>query len=139
MIPVFHQYGGNSLLTRFLNVFNGPGVSDAHSGFRIVTQEAYKTMELDPTGMEFSSEMIMAAGASGLEIVEMQIVYHEHEGEGALESFKNGWRHVKFMLVKAPSYLFSVPELLMGLIGLAMMEIAYSNMSVNVETTAPIR
>ena len=71
MILAFHQYGGNPLLTRFLNVFDGPNVSDAHSGFRIVTREAYKTMELETTGMEFASEMIMVAGASDLEIVEM--------------------------------------------------------------------
>lgn len=125
-MPALHQHIGNPLLTRFLNAFYGAGVSDAHSGFRIFTRDAYETMDLETTGMEFASEMIMEAGAKDLEIVETPIVYHEREGEETLESFKDGWRHVRFMLVNAPGYLFSVPGLIMGVLGMLVMATAYS-------------
>jgi len=125
-MPALHQYIGNPALTAFLNAFYDAGVSDSHSGFRIFTQEAYETMDLQTDGMEFASEMIMDAGARGLKIVEVPIVYHEREGEANLESFKDGWRHVRFMLLNAPGYLFSIPGLLIGIFGLAVMGVAYT-------------
>ncbi|TKX84364.1 glycosyltransferase family 2 protein [Halorubrum sp. SS5] len=128
-MPSLHQYIGNPALTRFLNTFYGAGVSDAHSGFRIFTREAYETMDWETTGMEFASEMIMEAGAKDLEIVEVPIVYHEREGEETLDSFRDGWRHVRFMLVNAPGYLFSVPGLLLTLFGVAVMTIAHTGVA----------
>lgn len=120
-MPSLHRYIGNPVLTRFLNLFYDAGVSDAHSGFRIFTREAYDTMELRTDGMEFASEMIMEAGEKDLEMVEVPIVYHEREGEETLDSFKDGWRHVRFMLVNAPQYLFSVPGAILTLLGLFIM------------------
>jgi len=128
-MPTLHQYIGNPALTRFLNTFYRAGVSDAHSGFRIFTREAYETMDWETTGMEFASEMIMDAGAKDLEIVEVPIVYHEREGEETLESFRDGWRHVRFMLVNAPGYLFSVPGLLLTIFGVAVMTIAHTGVA----------
>lgn len=128
-MPTLHQYIGNPLLTRFLNGFYDAGVSDAHSGFRVFSKAAYEEMELTTDGMEFASEMIMDAGARGLEIEEKPIVYHEREGEETLDSFRDGWRHVRFMLVNAPEYLFSIPGLVMGLVGLVLMGLAGSGVS----------
>jgi hypothetical protein len=128
-MPPLHQYVGNPLLTRFLNTFYGAGVSDAHSGMRVLSREALETMDLKTTGMEFASEMIMEAGARGLVIEEVPITYHPREGEATLESFQDGWRHVHFMLVNAPGYLFSVPGTLMGMIGAVVMVFAYSGVS----------
>ena len=125
-MPALHQYVGNPALTAFLNAFYDAGVSDSHSGFRIFTREAYERMDLQTDGMEFASEMIMDAGARDLEIVEVPIVYHEREGEANLESFKDGWRHVRFMLLNAPGYLFSVPGLLLSVFGVAVMGVAYT-------------
>lgn len=126
-MPALHQYIGNPALTRFLNTFYDAGVSDAHSGFRIFTREAYESMDWETTGMEFASEMIMEAGAQNLDIVEVPIVYHEREGEETLESFRDGWRHVRFMLVNAPGYLFSVPGLLLTIFGVAVMILAHTD------------
>ncbi|QKY20491.1 glycosyltransferase family 2 protein [Halolamina sp. CBA1230] len=120
-MPTLHQYVGNPLLTKFLNTFYGAGVSDAHSGMRVFTQEAWEAMGCETTGMEFASEMIMQAGAADLQIVEEPIVYHEREGEETLESFRDGWRHVRFMLLNAPGYLFSVPGMVLGLFGMLVM------------------
>ena len=120
-MPTLHQYIGNPLLTKFLNTFYGAGVSDAHSGMRVFTQDAWERMDCETTGMEFASEMIMKAGAADLQIEELPIVYHEREGEEKLESFKDGWRHVRFMLVNAPGYLFSVPGAMLALFGVLVM------------------
>jgi hypothetical protein len=138
-MPTLHQHVGNPLLTKFLNVFYGAGVSDAHSGFRVFSRDALETMDLETTGMEFASEMIMEAGARDLEIHETPIVYHEREGEETLDSFRDGWRHVRFMLLNAPGYLFSIPGLvLMGLgvllMGLVSLGGDFGSMTLGVRT-----
>jgi glycosyltransferase involved in cell wall biosynthesis len=129
-MPALHQYVGNPLLTKFLNVFYGAGVSDAHSGMRVFTREAYEVMNPETPGMEFASEMIMRAGAEDLVIREIPITYHPREGEANLESLPDGWRHVKFMLVNAPGYLFSGPGISLALAGLLVMLIAWTNVSI---------
>ncbi|MCU4974896.1 glycosyltransferase family 2 protein [Halobacteria archaeon AArc-m2/3/4] len=133
-MPPLHQYVGNPLLTKFLNTFYGAGVSDAHSGFRIIRQESLVELDLETTGMEFASEMIMEAGAQDMTIEEVPITYHEREGEATLESFKDGWRHVRFMLVNAPGYLFSVPGIVLGMLGLVVMGLAFTGTSIGSAT-----
>jgi hypothetical protein len=128
-MPPLHQYVGNPLLTRFLNAFYDAGVSDAHSGMRVFSRDALDEMDLQTNGMEFASEMIMEAGARDLAIEEEPITYHEREGEATLESFRDGWRHVRFMLVNAPGYLFSVPGAVMMAAGLLVMLLAGTNVS----------
>lgn len=124
-MPPLHQYIGNPLLTKFLNTFYGAGVSDAHSGFRIIEREALENLELKTSGMEFASEMIMEAGARDMNIEEVPITYHEREGDATLDSFEDGWRHVKFMLVNAPGHLFSIPAMILTGIGVLIMAFAY--------------
>ena len=128
-MTTLHQYIGNPVLTAFLNGFYDAGVSDAHSGFRVFSREALETLDLESDGMEFASEMIMDAGAKDLEIAEKPIIYHEREGEETLDSFRDGWRHVRFMLVNAPGYLFSVPGVSMGLAGMFVMGLALGSAS----------
>jgi hypothetical protein len=129
-MPPLHQYIGNPLLTRFLNFFYGAGVSDAHSGMRVFTRDAYERMDLKTTGMEFASEMIMEAGARDLRIEEVPITYHPREGEATLDSFHDGWRHVRFMLVNAPGYLFSGPGLILAAAGFTVMLLALLDVSI---------
>jgi len=129
-MPALHQYVGNPLLTKFLNVFYGAGVSDAHSGYRAFRADMLDDLDLSTTGMEFASEMIMDAGARDLTIQEIPITYHEREGDATLESFRDGWRHVRFMLLNAPGYLFSVPGAIMGVLGLVTMAVAFSNVTI---------
>ena len=120
-MPALHEHIGNPMLTRFLNAFYGAGVSDAHSGFRAFHSDMLDELDLKTTGMEFASEMIMDAGARDLTIEEIPITYHEREGEATLESFRDGWRHVRFMLLNAPNYLFSLPGAILGVCGLALL------------------
>lgn len=120
-MPALHEYVGNPLLTRFLNLFYGAGVSDAHSGFRAFRADMVEELELETTGMEFASEMIMEAGAQDLNIEEIPITYYEREGEATLESFTDGWRHLRFMLLNAPNYLFSIPGIIFSIIGIGLL------------------
>jgi len=126
-MPSLHQYVGNPLLTAFLNTFYDAGVSDAHSGFRVITRDALDDLDLGSDGMEFASEMIMQAAAQDLDIAEVPIVYHEREGEATLDSFRDGWRHVRFMLLNAPGYLFTGPALGLGLVGVVLMALSLLN------------
>jgi hypothetical protein len=129
-MPALHKYVGNPLLTRVLNVFYGAGVSDAHSGMRVFTRAAYEEMELKTPGMEFASEMIMKAGERDLVIEEVPITYHPRRGEAELESFRDGWRHVRFMLVNAPGYLFSAPGVILAMVGIVVMVAAGFGVSI---------
>ena len=130
-MPALHRYVGNPLLTRFLNGFYKAGVSDAHSGFRLIKRDALEGMNLRSDGMEFASEMIMEASTKGLRIEEVPITYHERKGEATLDSFRDGWRHVRFMLVNAPGYLYSVPGALLCGLGVLTMAVAASGVSIN--------
>jgi hypothetical protein len=129
-MPPLHRYIGNPLLTATLNLFYRVGVSDAHSGMRVFTREAYEQLDLKSPGMEFASEMIMEAGARNLHIAEVPITYHPREGEAKLESFHDGWRHVRFMLINAPGYLFSVPGFLLTVAGAVVMFLSLSDVPV---------
>jgi len=119
-MPWLHRYIGNPILTWFLNFFFKAGVSDAHSGFRAFTREALEKMNLRGNGMEFASEMIMRAVWSGLRIMEVPITYYPRQAESKLHSFRDGWRHLKFMLLYAPSYLFILPGIFLFILGMAL-------------------
>jgi glycosyltransferase involved in cell wall biosynthesis len=130
-MPPLHRYVGNPLLTRFLNTFYGTSVSDAHSGFRVFRRDVFEKLKLETDGMEFASEMIMEAGAKGLTIEEVPIRYRERKGEATLKSFEDGWRHVRFMLLNAPGYLFSIPGTVIGVVGVLIMALSYFGVSLD--------
>jgi len=125
-MPWLHRYVGNPILTWFLNLFYKVSISDAHSGFRAIRREAWERMRLKSHGMEFASEMIIEAVRLGLRIKEVPITYYPRKsGRSKLKSFSDGWRHLKFMLIYAPTYLYFIPGLLLGLIGVTLMVFAY--------------
>lgn len=127
-MPKLHRYVGNPLLTRFLNFFYDADVSDAHSGMRVIRRDALTKLTLESEGMEFASEMIMAASEAGMDIREAPITYHERTGEATLDSFHDGWRHIRFMLVNAPGHLFSGPGFVLTGIGILSLLAAVTNM-----------
>ena len=76
--------------------------------------------------MEFASEMVIRAGKERLGIAEIPIHYHPREGESKLSSFRDGWRHLRFLLVHSPTHLFVIPGLAMTLFGvLAMLTVLF--------------
>ena len=128
-MPALHEYVGNPLLTRFLNTFYNAEISDAHSGMRVFAREAVEQLDLESDGMEFASEMLMEASSRGLTIAEEPITYHPRKGEATLESFSDGWRHLRFMLVNAPSYLFSLPGIVLALVGVLCLTASVSGVA----------
>jgi glycosyltransferase involved in cell wall biosynthesis len=116
-MPWLHRYIGNPLLTGILNLFFRTGVRDAHCGMRAVRRSALPRLDLRTTGMEFASEMVIRAGKERLEIEEIPIHYHPREGESKLSSFRDGWRHLRFLLVHSPTWLFIVPGAAMAVLG----------------------
>jgi glycosyl transferase family 2 len=120
-MPWLHRYVGNPVLTGVLNLFFRTGVTDAHCGMRAVRREALPTLDLRATGMEFASEMVIRAAKAGLEIRQFPIEYHPRGGQSKLSSFRDGWRHLRFLLVHSPTHLFVIPGVAMAALGALVM------------------
>lgn len=116
-MPWSHQYVGNPVLTGILNLFFHSSISDAHCGMRAFTKEAYERMHLQTTGMEFASEMVINAVKARLKIAEVPITYHPRGGESKLNTFRDGWRHLRFMLLYSPTHLYLWPGGVLMLLG----------------------
>jgi glycosyltransferase involved in cell wall biosynthesis len=108
-MPWLHRYVGNPVLSGVLNVFFRTGVRDVHCGMRAVRRDALPRLDLRTTGMEFASEMVIRGTKAGLEIRQLPIEYHPRGGESKLSSFRDGWRHLRFLLVHSPTHLFVIP------------------------------
>ncbi len=116
-MPWLHRYVGNPILTGVLNVFFRTGVSDAHCGMRALRRDVLPRLDLRTTGMEFASEMVIRASKEKLDIREFPIEYHPRGGESKLSSFRDGWRHLRFLLVHSPTHLFMLPGAVLLAIG----------------------
>jgi glycosyltransferase involved in cell wall biosynthesis len=116
-MPLLHRYLGNPLLSGILNLFFRTGVRDVHCGMRALRREILPQLDLRTTGMEFASEMVVRAGKERFVISEIPIHYHPREGESKLSSFRDGWRHLRFLLVHSPTWLFILPGAVMGVLG----------------------
>jgi glycosyltransferase involved in cell wall biosynthesis len=116
-MPWLHRYVGNPILTGLLNLFFGTGVNDAHCGMRALRRDVLPRLELRATGMEFASEMVIRASKENLTIAEFPIEYHPRGGESKLSSFRDGWRHLRFLLVHSPNHLFIGPGAVLAGIG----------------------
>jgi glycosyltransferase involved in cell wall biosynthesis len=116
-MPWLHRYIGNPILTGLLNLFFRTGVKDAHCGMRALRTDVLERLDLRTTGMEFASEMVIRASKEKLRIAEFPIEYHPRGGESKLSSFRDGWRHLRFLLVHSPTYLFIVPGALLAGVG----------------------
>lgn len=118
-MPWLHRRVGNPVLSGVLSVFFGQRISDAHCGLRALTREAVERMRLRTSGMEFASEMVASALRAGLKVGEIPITYHPRAGRSKLRSLRDGWRHLRFMLLLSPTPLFLVPGLAALALGLA--------------------
>jgi glycosyltransferase involved in cell wall biosynthesis len=108
-MPWLHRYVGNPILTGLLNLFFRTGVNDAHCGMRALRRDVLPRLDLRTVGMEFASEMVIRASKEHLRLAELPIEYHPRGGESKLSSFRDGWRHLRFLLVHSPNHLFIVP------------------------------
>ena len=120
-MPWSNRWIGNPILTGLLNRLFGIRVSDAHCGMRGLRRSALPVLDLHSTGMEFASEMVFKASRRGLRVSELPIDYFPRTGESKLSRVGDAWRHVRFMLLYSPSWLFFVPGVLLLLLGIAGM------------------
>jgi glycosyltransferase involved in cell wall biosynthesis len=108
---------GNPLLSGFLNVLHRTNVHDAHCGMRAVRRDVLPSLNLRTVGMEFASEMVIRATREHLDVREVPITLHPRLGTSKLSPFRDGWRHLRLILVYNPTFLFIVPGAVMFLTG----------------------
>jgi hypothetical protein len=120
-MPWLHRRLGTPVLTFILNLFYGSRISDANCGLRGFRREAVLGLDLKCKGMEFASEMVIRAAQSGLRIAETPTDYFAAGSDRTphLHAFRDGWRHLRFMLLLCPKWLFLIPGLVLFLVGLA--------------------
>ncbi len=128
-MPWLHQYVGNPILTGLLNLFFRTGISDAHCGMRALRRDVLPRLDLRTTGMEFASEMVIRAAKENLRIAEFPIEYHPRGGESKLSSFRDGWRHLRFLLVHSPNHLFILPGAVLAGVGTVIVVLVESRLS----------
>jgi hypothetical protein len=121
-MPWKNRWIGNPSLSFIGRLFFHCPARDFHCGLRGVTKAAYKRLELKTTGMEFASEMVIKATLKSLRIVEVPITLHR-DGRSRpphLKPWRDGWRHLRFMLLFSPRWLFTWPGLALLLLGVAL-------------------
>lgn len=119
-MPPLHRYIGNPFLTWVLNSLFPAGISDAHCGLRAITRTALERLNLRTGGMEFASEMVIEASRKGLRIAEVPITYYPRRGKSKLSSFRDGWRHLRFMMLYRPVPFLLMPGGVALMLGLAL-------------------
>lgn len=126
-MPLKNRYLGNPVLSFLGRLFFRTGIGDFHCGLRAFSAEGYRRMNLQTTGMEFASEMVIKAVTLGLRVTEVPTVLRP-DGRGRpphLRPWRDGWRHLRFMLLFSPRWLFLYPGLFLmiagGLVGAALL------------------
>ena len=141
-MPWKNRWIGNPVLTTIGRIFFKCPAHDFHSGLRGFTKTAYYQMELQTTGMEFASEMAIKGTLKKLKISEVPITLHK-DGRSRpphLKPWRDGWRHLRFMLIYSPRWLFLVPGLFLCTLGiifssaLAVQDIQIGGIQLNVGT-----
>jgi glycosyltransferase involved in cell wall biosynthesis len=121
-MPALHRYLGNPVLSAVARIAFQVRIRDFHCGMRAFTKSAFERMKVRTTGMEFATEMVANAACQGLRIGEIPtILYPDKRGRPPhLRSFRDGWRHLRFILTYAPDYLYLVPGIGLMLVGILL-------------------
>lgn len=125
-MPPLHRYLGNPVLSTLARVMYRIPIADFHCGMRAFTREAFDRMNVRTLGMEFATEMVVNASHAGLRIAEIptRLYPDKRNRPPHLRSFRDGWRHLRFMLTYAPDWLYLAPGLGMfgaGLLGMGLL------------------
>ncbi len=119
-MPFLHRYLGNPVLSFIGRLFFNNGFGDFHCGMRGFTRNAFEAMQLSTSGMEFASEMVVKSSLLGLKSTEVPVKLYK-DGRGRpphLNTWSDGWRHLRFLLLFSPRWLFFYPGLLCIFLGL---------------------
>lgn len=113
-MPWKNRHIGNPALTGILNLFYGVRIGDAHCGLRAITRDAFVALRLTGQGMEFASEMVVKAALQGRTIVETPATLSPDLRDRAphLRPWRDGWRHLRYLMMLSPAWLFLVPAML---------------------------
>jgi glycosyltransferase involved in cell wall biosynthesis len=125
-MPPLHRYLGNPVLSMLARIMYRIPINDFHCGMRAFTREAFEHMNVRTPGMEFATEMVISAAHAGLRITEIptRLYPDKRDRPPHLRSFRDGWRHLRFILTYAPDWLYLIPGglmFLLGMIGMAML------------------
>jgi hypothetical protein len=122
-MPWLHRYIGNPILSGILNLFFRTPVGDAHCGLRAFRKDSCARLGLHSTGMEFASEMVVKASLNRQKISEVPIVLYPdgRDRPPHLRSFRDGWRHLRFLLLLCPLWLYLIPSAALMAGGLGLM------------------
>jgi len=121
-MPALHRYLGNPVLTAVGRILFRSPVKDFHCGLRGFRREAILDLDLRTTGMEFASEMVVKATLNKLNIVEVPTTLSPDGRSRAphLRTWRDGWRHLRFLLLYSPRWLFLYPGMVLFLVGLVL-------------------
>ncbi|MEK7401590.1 MAG: glycosyltransferase family 2 protein [Gemmatimonadota bacterium] len=121
-MPFLHRWWGNPMFSWMVRRWFRAPIHDVHCGLRAFTREAYESLGLRCTGMEFASEMVIKTALAGVPVAEVPITLRpdQRKARGAhLRTFRDGWRHLRFYLMYSPRWLFLLPGALLLLLGAA--------------------
>ncbi len=127
-MPFLHKYLGNPVLSKIPKILYKIKIGDFHCGMRGFTRDAWNRMKLASPGMEFATEMVIRASEENLSISEIPIdLYPDKRSRPPhLQTFRDGWRHLRFIMTYAPNYLYLLPGLLMLALGLTTQVVLFN-------------
>jgi glycosyltransferase involved in cell wall biosynthesis len=119
-MPFLHRYLGNPVLSFIGRLFFHSSIGDFHCGLRGFNRQSILNIDLTTTGMEFASEMVVKATLNKLKITEVPTILYPDERNKPphLNTWSDGWRHLRFLLIFSPRWLFLFPGIFMLLVGL---------------------
>lgn len=121
-MPFLHRYLGNPVLSFIGKLFFGGGINDFHCGLRGFRQDIVTLLNLQTTGMEFASEMVVKSQINKLKIIEVPTTLSP-DGRSRpphLRTWRDGWRHLRFLLLYSPKWLFLIPGSTLMILGLLL-------------------
>jgi hypothetical protein len=121
-MPGLHRYLGNPVLSFVARLFFGGNIGDFHSGLRAFRTQAIRDLDLRTTGMEFASEMVVKGHLHRLRVTEVPVrLYPDRRGRPPhLRTWRDGWRHLRFLLLYSPRWLFLYPGAALIVVGLVL-------------------
>jgi glycosyltransferase involved in cell wall biosynthesis len=119
-----HRYIGTPVISFLLRMSSGLKVGDSQCGLRAFTRDALDHLELRTDGMELASEMILKSARRGLKVADVPVPYDIRLGEAKLNTMRDGWRHLRFLLLASPNYLFTIPGITLTLLGIITLGLA---------------
>ncbi|MHB8645856.1 MAG: glycosyltransferase family 2 protein [Thermomicrobiales bacterium] len=119
-MPFTHRYIGTPVITRVLQVLTTTRLSDSQSGYRAFWRQAILDLDLKAPGMEYASEMLLKAARQGLALEEVPSDYRKRVGESKLNTFADGWRHIRMLLLLSPHLTLMLPGFFAMLLGVLL-------------------